>query len=256
MSFRNVVCGIDGSPEGEVALAQAIRLLDPGGRLVALTAYDPAIAIHGGYEAGRLIDQLQADADEIAAGARASLAGRPGVEVTVRPGRAAVALLAAAEEERADLLAVGTHGYSRTAGILLGTATTTVLHDARCNVLIARASAAPDRFPATVVVGIDGSPPSERAATLARALGERFGCDVRVVAATGGKGLDVEAAERIAPGIEIDPRRPLEVLVECSRSSDLLVVGSRGLHGLRALGSLSERVAHEAGCSVLVVRPA
>jgi nucleotide-binding universal stress UspA family protein len=33
-------------------------------------------------------------------------------------------------------------------------------------------------------------------------------------------------------------------------------VGSRGLHGLRALGSVSERVAHDASCSVLVVRTA
>jgi nucleotide-binding universal stress UspA family protein len=31
-------------------------------------------------------------------------------------------------------------------------------------------------------------------------------------------------------------------------------MGSRGLHGLRSLGSVSERVAHDAGCSVLVVR--
>jgi len=32
------------------------------------------------------------------------------------------------------------------------------------------------------------------------------------------------------------------------------VVGSRGLHGLQALGSVSERVAHEARCSTLIVR--
>jgi nucleotide-binding universal stress UspA family protein len=32
------------------------------------------------------------------------------------------------------------------------------------------------------------------------------------------------------------------------------VVGSRGLQGMRSLGSVSERVAHEARCSVLVVR--
>jgi nucleotide-binding universal stress UspA family protein len=39
-----------------------------------------------------------------------------------------------------------------------------------------------------------------------------------------------------------------------SADADLLVVGSRGLDGFRALGSVSERVAHEASCSVLVVR--
>jgi nucleotide-binding universal stress UspA family protein len=43
-------------------------------------------------------------------------------------------------------------------------------------------------------------------------------------------------------------------LVEAAMDADLLVVGSRGLHGIKALGSVSERVAHEAKCSVLVVR--
>jgi nucleotide-binding universal stress UspA family protein len=40
------------------------------------------------------------------------------------------------------------------------------------------------------------------------------------------------------------------------RIVDLVVIGSRGLHGLKALGSISERVAHQAECSVLVVREA
>ena len=40
------------------------------------------------------------------------------------------------------------------------------------------------------------------------------------------------------------------------RIVDLVVIGSRGLHGLKALGSVSERVAHQAECSVLVVREA
>jgi nucleotide-binding universal stress UspA family protein len=45
------------------------------------------------------------------------------------------------------------------------------------------------------------------------------------------------------------------MLLGAVEPSDLLVVGSRGLHGIRALGSVSERVAHKAPCSVLVVRP-
>jgi nucleotide-binding universal stress UspA family protein len=39
-----------------------------------------------------------------------------------------------------------------------------------------------------------------------------------------------------------------------SLAADLLVLGSRGLHGLAALASVSERVAKRAFCSVLVVR--
>ena len=36
---------------------------------------------------------------------------------------------------------------------------------------------------------------------------------------------------------------------------DLIVMGARGLKGAKALGSVSERVAHKAASSVLVVRP-
>ena len=46
----------------------------------------------------------------------------------------------------------------------------------------------------------------------------------------------------------------MEALVGASHDADLVVVGSRGLQGLRALGSVSERVAHQASCSVLIVR--
>jgi len=35
---------------------------------------------------------------------------------------------------------------------------------------------------------------------------------------------------------------------------DLIVMGARGLKGTKALGSVSERVAHKAASSVLVVR--
>ena len=57
-----------------------------------------------------------------------------------------------------------------------------------------------------------------------------------------------------APAARLVDAHPVEALVDASRDAGLLVVGSRGLHGLRALGSVSERVAHSAACSVLVVR--
>jgi nucleotide-binding universal stress UspA family protein len=48
----------------------------------------------------------------------------------------------------------------------------------------------------------------------------------------------------------------VDALLEAAQSVDLLVLGSRGLRGLRALGSVSERVAHQAPCSLLVLRTA
>jgi nucleotide-binding universal stress UspA family protein len=56
------------------------------------------------------------------------------------------------------------------------------------------------------------------------------------------------------PRVELDEGPPVEVLLTAAEGADLLVVGSRGLHGVSALGSVSERVAHGARCSVLVAR--
>jgi nucleotide-binding universal stress UspA family protein len=48
-----------------------------------------------------------------------------------------------------------------------------------------------------------------------------------------------------------------ERIIQAATSENvaLVAVGSRGLGGVRALGSVSERVAHRAPCSVLVARP-
>jgi nucleotide-binding universal stress UspA family protein len=68
--------------------------------------------------------------------------------------------------------------------------------------------------------------------------------DGRPVSREGGWGDRVDAWEEA---------QPAALLVERSRHADLVVLGSRGLHGIRALGSVSERVAHHGLCSVLVV---
>jgi nucleotide-binding universal stress UspA family protein len=62
--------------------------------------------------------------------------------------------------------------------------------------------------------------------------------------------------QRVAPELEERDGRALEMLIVESETADLIVVGSRGLRGLKALGSVSERIAHQASCSVLVVRGA
>ena len=51
-------------------------------------------------------------------------------------------------------------------------------------------------------------------------------------------------------------RRSVRALSEAGGVVDRVVVVSRGLHGLKALGSVSERVAHQVLSSVLVVREA
>jgi nucleotide-binding universal stress UspA family protein len=120
-------------------------------------------------------------------------------------------------------------------------------------VLIARAAGGP--FPRRIVVGIDGSPQSAVAYATARRFAIRFGSEVWPVVAHGGKGVDKQRVAGIVDYHHEDlPDEPVAALVAAAANADLVIVGSRGLHGFKALGSVSERVAHQAHCSTLVVR--
>jgi nucleotide-binding universal stress UspA family protein len=121
-------------------------------------------------------------------------------------------------------------------------------------VLVAKEARAEEPWPRSIVVGVDGSPESAAAAAAARELAARFGAQLRFVAASGDH-VDLAAARAIAPALEVRHVGAVEELRGLSELEDLVVVGSRGLKGFRALGSVSERIAHEADCSVLVVRP-
>ena len=132
----------------------------------------------------------------------------------------------------------------------MGDTATELLHDGTCSVLIARPQT--DRSWKPASVGLDGSASALAALATTDELAARLGATVEGVSATG----DESARPDSAWGDKVDtwdPEHPVTALVERSREADLIVVGSRGLHGLRALGSISERVAHQARCSVLVV---
>jgi nucleotide-binding universal stress UspA family protein len=145
----------------------------------------------------------------------------------------------------------------------------------------------------TIVVGVDGSPPSK--AALRFAVDEARLRDARVLAVHawtyvpaapfGEPGLlampspdlpgQLEAERRAAeaelqaaveevfderPSVEVDERLvegdPGEVLVAEAAEADLIVVGSRGRGGLASalLGSVSSHVVHHAVCPVVVVK--
>jgi nucleotide-binding universal stress UspA family protein len=92
------------------------------------------------------------------------------------------------------------------------------------------------------------------ALALARRLAEETNANLRVVTPAGGEKLPLDPIREHAPDAALDHRPPVEALVAESETADLLVLGSRGLHGLAAIGSVSEQVAHRAKSSVLVVR--
>ncbi len=131
-----------------------------------------------------------------------------------------------------------------------------------------------------IVVGVDGSSESVKAtawaAQEARATGGTL--ELLIVWArpmsyglplvVGGYNPEHEAqdvVEKAASGIDLPAERlrtsvvngaPAVVLVERSKSADLLVVGSRGHGGFAEmlLGSVSDHCVHHASCPVVVVR--
>ena len=156
------------------------------------------------------------------------------------------------DELQATLVALGGRRSSRFLGIMLGDTGTELVHDAACSVLlVCPADESPWR-PRKIVVGFDGSTYALAALRTAEELAEAHGGTLEVVTATGGKTIERDAAwtERVETW---DPAHPVAALVERSRSVDLIVVGSRGVHGIRTIGSVSERVAHQAHCTALVV---
>lgn len=245
-----LLCGIDGSPESIVAARQATTLVEDGGSVEFLAAVSPAVTAPPVFGASAVVHELEEAAEE----ALGEVATRwPQATTKIRYGAASEALLAEAGERDATLLVVGSHGRRRLPGILLGSVATHVLHRAACSVLVARERDLGIAFPRAIVAGTDGSEAGGEAVRVAKALGERFGAPVRVLAATGGDPVDVDGLS-LLPGIEWSRLPPVEALTAAARGADLVVVGNRGLRGVRALGSVGERLGHTAPCSVLVVR--
>jgi nucleotide-binding universal stress UspA family protein len=249
--FDRVVCGIDESPSSLEAVRQARSVLAPGGRLHLVAVAETGLAVRGGWAASSLDKGVEARAR--AALERASAHAGGGTSQLVE-GDPVSALLDEIERAQATLAVLGSHGGNYVAGLLLGETTTVLLHTAPCSVLLARAPGRlGDGFPQSIVVGVDGSSPSRRALDIGRELSDRLGVPLRALAASGGKPVRWEGLREIED-LQWTEQGPVPGLVEASAGADLLVVGSRGLHGLAALGSVGERLAHRAHCSVLVVR--
>jgi nucleotide-binding universal stress UspA family protein len=247
--FDRIVCGVDGTESSRAAVVQAERLLAARRVLELVSVVEETPAPWSGLFVPSDLDRQHAEAR---CALREGLALCPRARSTLRFGDPGPKLVAAAREIDATLAVVGAPASGRLGGFVLGSAGTHVLHNAPCSVLIAREPADQDAWPRSIVLGHDGSPAAAEAAVVAKELAHRFCAALRIVVATGGDRVDVDSL----PSVELDwsSSRPVEALEAASAEADLLVVGSRGLRGPRALGSVSERIGHLAHCSVLVVR--
>lgn len=261
LPFADILCAVDGSRGSREAVHQAIALARAGAgvRFVAVR-----------HERGAGLS-AQADLSETTARAAleeaTSAAEGAGVEASaalLQDGSTSDLLLAEAAEH--DLLVVGSHGGSRTGGIVLGSTATQVAHRAEGPVLVARGTDDGENFPHSILLASDGSPGSWAATRTATDLARAKGSELRLVYVPDGmhperyrevlKQLTViEKATGSPPEMVDDPGHVAERIGVAARARQpaMIVIGHRGVGGVKALGSVSERVVHEAPCSVLVV---
>lgn len=213
--FAGVLCAADESPGGAEAVRQAVALCGPGATLRSLAS-----------------DRLLA------------------------------------ESAGGDLLAIDCHGGSRSGGTMLGSVATELAHRTTAPLLVARRSAEGDgEFPRAVLLASDGSPGSWPAMRIAGRIARLRGSSLQVVYVPDGHPeryrelfKQVNEVERLTGATPAfldalgDPARRIAEAARASRSS-LVVIGKRGLRGVKSLGSVSERVVQRAPCSVLVVPP-
>ena len=260
--FRRVLCAVAEGEESDEAVRQGGVLAGPWSRtkIVAVVGWgEPPLGESLTYsEAEAALDRARA----LGNGALARAHGE-----VVRGDDPAASL--ADELERDDLLVIGSHGGSRARGAILGTVPAEVMHRPPCPVLVARRPPEGERLPERILVASDGSPASRRAAEVAGGIARRAGSELTVLHVDGSDGsaehrelaLEVVAileATGVEPAVVTREGRAHREIIDFARQErcSLVVVGSRGLGGARALGSVSERVGHEAEASVLVVPPA
>jgi nucleotide-binding universal stress UspA family protein len=232
--FERIVCGVDGSESATAGVHIAAMLAEPESKLELVSVEDPSVAVHAGWAATAVANEIRRDAGAALERAREEAVALHAAEAKLLEGHPADRLLDEIRRTGATLAVVGSRGHSRAVGIALGSVTTMLVHEAPCSVLVARELADPGSWPRRIVVGLNGSAEAKRARAVGAELGDRFSAHVDEI---------------------VDAREPVAELSEASEDADLVVVGSRGLRGVRALGSVSERVAHEARCPVLIVRP-
>ena len=252
--FDRVVVGVDGTDFGFEALQQTLTLSPPGTSVYAVTALDTSVAVHAGFQMSHLVSEFEEEAERARAKAAEMIGDRPHSTTRIVRGDATSVLRRVCTEYDATLLALGGRSSSRFLGMMTGETAGTLLHDAARSVLFARPQSGQEWQPNRIVVGLDGSEFSLEALSVADELSERFGSTIQVVSATGGKPVEREGA-RVGRVTDWDPGAAFAALRGRSTTADLVILGSRGLHGLGALGSVSERVAHGARCSTLVLHP-
>ena len=255
--FKSIVCGVEGGPSSAEAARQAVAISSPDTELRFIT-------VHTSFEPG---PDNHRDRLEEGLTRACQMADQSGVSASadMKEGRYATEVLLSEGREH-DLLVLGTQGSSRASGMVFGSTASETAHQAEHPVLIAREPPEPREFPKKILFASDGTAGSWAPARTVGQLAAAFDASVEVLHVEDGKDgdrgpvLDEQLAELAElAGAEPAALRvsgpPVQVIIDAAkeREASMIVCGRRGLRGIKALGSVSEKVVHGADCSVLLV---
>jgi len=290
--FERIVIAVDGSENSLMACKATASLAVKFKSEVTLLHVIPS----GGFK----VLQRQEVKDQLEQGAKkqlemaASLIEREGLKVTKETLYAHPSVVQSivnyANERNSDLIALGTRGIGGFQKMLLGSVSNGVATHSQCSVLIVRPSSPAEepRF-RSILVAIDGSEKSARAARTAAEVARATGAELTVVHVVHLPSYAYEAGSAAAiQTMEKDEREygqkllqdaasifkqegvnaKLELMEEiqspavritkyaASTGTDLIVIGARGVHGFERLllGSVAIGVLNYSHCSVMVVR--
>ncbi|HVR05988.1 MAG TPA: universal stress protein [Solirubrobacteraceae bacterium] len=263
--FADILCAVDGTRGSFAAVEQAASLAGPSGHLTLLAV--TAVAGGGAFRQAALGDSRA----ELILDRAADMAYNAGVGATkvVDPAEPAVQVILERATQH-DLLAIGAPVTSWLGGMFIGGVAAQTLGEFTTPLLAARALPTEHRFAERILVASDGLQDPEQVVELAGRLASTRSAELILLHAIGvesnARPHRIEAQlhrleETVGGPVQAriaaaDARELILASTAGNGGPPLLVMGSRRLEGLRAIGSVSRRVVHEARCSVLLVPPA
>ena len=278
---RTVVVGVEGTDSSHDALVWAAHAA-----AARRDELEIVYAVGVPYSSMEVLydDAVNASAETLLDDERKrALDAEPDLTVRTTLSRTTPARILTELSEEAALVVVGSHPLGFMERVFAGSLSYQVVAGSHSPVLVVPEGTG--ERGTGVVVGADGSPDSVTAVARAAEEADRLGVELTVVHAwlspvtylsvdviSGSNDELVEEGERMVlaeslaglgeryPDLTVNRRlvhdNPAQALLEAAVGARLLVVGSRGLHGvtLMLLGSVSHTVVMHAPCPVLVVR--
>lgn len=280
MTIKIVLCPIDFSELAERELGLAVQICEIfQARLVLhhnLSAISPGLSKAWEWDESHQHDEPSAaDAEQRLAQLMRQLPASVHAEAAITHGPVATVVLALAEKLPADLLVLGTHGWSSADH---ASVTERILERTPCPILTIRDTEAlhvfrlrpgPDQAPARVVVPTDFSPAAAGAVSYAVELARQLPLELHLVHVSPRPGAD-EALETLASLVPPDLQHraqchlrigqtleELDAVVHLVRPG-LIVMGTHARDFWRRIFTrdVARRILHDASCPVWFVPPA